>query len=114
MRELTELLDRLGIADPTTGRSTGAFELENAVQVLRCRFRDVVLRRYDDGLEVTEVGPLVEYAQSMMGCSKLQGALLDRLAEAWERELELQGVIRITKDSGMLEAVVADAPMVPG
>jgi ubiquinone/menaquinone biosynthesis C-methylase UbiE len=105
MLELTELLDRLGIAGATLQTGTRAFLLENGAEALRREFDDVALRRYKDSLAVAEVGPLIEYVRSMTGKAALPDQVRDELSRVWERELMLEGVIRVSKDSGIFVAI---------
>jgi len=104
MRELTEPLERFGIVGAALQSSTSAFQLENGADVLGGEFDDVVLRRYEDALAVGEVGPLVEYVRSMTGQSTLPDSVRAELSRVWGAELVLQGVIRISKDSGVFVA----------
>ena len=74
----------------------------------------MTLRRYEDGLVVTEAAPLMAYVQSM---TSRPASLDDKwlgFSEFVERELAAHGVIRITKDSGILEAIRQDAQIAGG
>ena len=74
----------------------------------------MTLRRYEDGLVVTEAAPLMAYVQSM---TSRPASLDDKwlgFSEFVERELAPHGVIRITKDSGILEAIRQDAQIAGG
>lgn len=76
-----------------------SFLLENGLEQIRPWFPNVTLRRYADGLVVTEVEPLVDY---IMSAETLQVA--DRLTftEFVEKEMAARGgVIHIRKDSGI-------------
>jgi len=89
------------------GRVGEPFSLENGEAQLSERFEKVTMRRYEDGLEITEAGPLVEYINS--GYMDLEGDRLKEFEEFVEREMESSGgVIRIGKDSGILVSVKDD------
>ena len=68
-------------------------------------FTSVALHRYEDGLAVTEVAPLITYVMSMV---RAQSVFADDGLTGFtayvEQELAAHGVIRITKDSGIFEA----------
>ncbi len=107
MRELAELATRF---DPgldiwgSSGLETGSFTLENGATQLSQVFANVGVHRYDDFLRVTETAPLVAYLLS--GWIKNDDRQPDELAEYVEGELKRGGgVIRITKDTGLFEAV---------
>jgi SAM-dependent methyltransferase len=80
------------------------FSLESGGAQLRAFFSQVSLRRYEDGLEVTQAEPLVDYVLSGFRW----GIGPERRAEFLEYVQALldsnDGVIRITKDSGMFIA----------
>ncbi|CAN5794919.1 MAG: class I SAM-dependent methyltransferase [Rubrobacter sp.] len=88
------------------------FSLENGAEQLSPWFSDVTLRRYEDTLAVTEVEPLVEYLLSgsaadaaLQECSADEfGLRVSDLAGRLEQELDSQGMIRITKDTGLFIA----------
>lgn len=63
-------------------------------------FADVTLLRYDDGLVVKEVEPLVAYVASVSGWLDEDGlAALRHLAAG---KLARDGAIRLTKDTSLL------------
>ena len=111
MREIIELIQKF---DPGAaihwergGRVGEPFSLENGAAQLSEWFEKVTMRRYEDGLAVTEVGPLVEYVNS--GYMDLEGERLRACEEFVEREMESRGgVIRIGKDSGIFVSVKDD------
>jgi SAM-dependent methyltransferase len=102
MRELRELI---GAVDPEAEMAAAGsqFGLENGGEQLTQFFADVTLHRYEDGLVVTEVEPLVAYV-----LSSRRSALIDKdpqaLARLIERKMEAEGAIYITKASGLFEA----------
>ena len=67
------------------------------------RFTDVTMTRRDDSLEVTDSGPVVEYALSS-DLYDLSGDRASRLAELVECEIVKHGRFSITKEAGLLEA----------
>lgn len=89
-----------------------AFSLENGADQLSANFKDVELRRYEDALVVTEVEPLVAYLLSGLAADAASrrpdaGEFERRVAELQEQlehELDLQGTINITKDTGLFVA----------
>ncbi len=107
MRELAELATRF---DPgldiwgSGGLATGTFTLENGAAQLAPLFTDVLLHRYEDALVVTDPAPLVDYMLS--GRIKLDGVERAKFVRYVEKEMERGGgVFRITKESGIFEAV---------
>jgi SAM-dependent methyltransferase len=107
MRELEELATRF---DPvldiwgSSGLATDPFTLENGAAQLSQTFMDVNIHRYEDSLLVTEAAPLVAYLLS--GWIKIDDRRPDALAEHVGAELKRgEGVFRITKETGIFEAV---------
>ncbi len=84
--------------------SHNTFGLENGRAQLAPWFPTITLHRFDDALVVPEADPLIAYLLSMRAASDLDDAERAAIAERVERELAAQGVIRITKDSGLFEA----------
>ena len=116
MWELKDLLERFAShsADTWNERPVIPFVLDNGADQLSPWFSEVTLRRYEDGLVVTEAAPLIAYVQSM---TSRPASLDDKwlgFREFVERELAAHGVIRITKDSGILEATRQDARVAGG
>ena len=79
------------------------FNLENGVAQLTQWFSHVIVRRYEDSLRVTQAAPLVDYVLSSTRL-ELNVDRRDEFEEFIEQELTNNGVIHITKDSGILEA----------
>jgi SAM-dependent methyltransferase len=105
MCELPELIAKF---DPELALKhiggTNEFTLESGPAQLAEWFGEVTLRRYEDALHITEAAPLVDYAMSSRWF-RVDTGRREEFAEFVERELALNGgVIRITKDSGMLVA----------
>ncbi len=82
-----------------------AFTLQSAPRELAALFDHITCHRFSDSLRVTEIEPLVDYALSMDvdGTLAARSAALEAL---FQREIEAQGAIQITKESGMLIAHV--------
>jgi len=107
LRELAELVHRF---DPSLAcsdvYSVEDFTLESGSAQLSEWFSDVIVRRYEDMLVVTEIEPLVEYVASGRDVSDEWRA---GFAEMAEQELASgDGAIHITKDSGILKARLLD------
>ncbi len=106
LRELFELTQRLA---PQLVRWGGAavdesFNLENGGEQLARHFADVDLRRYPDGLVVTEAEPLVAFIMSMHVADGTDKTLRAKLLAQVEAMLREQGAIHIGKDSGIFLA----------
>jgi ubiquinone/menaquinone biosynthesis C-methylase UbiE len=104
LREIGELVRRFdarivfGIGDEAS------FTLESGAQQLAPYFSSVVLHRYEDALIITEAEPLIAYVLSGRVGASLEGERVAEFAAFVQRELAQQGVIHITKDSGLFEA----------
>jgi ubiquinone/menaquinone biosynthesis C-methylase UbiE len=81
------------------------FTLENGSEQLEPYFRHVVLFRYEDNLDVTEVEPIMAYIRSGMRVSELSQEELSKLQHDLEQELKEKGKIFISKDSGLFDAI---------
>lgn len=92
MRELHEVVGARRFAD--------LFGLESGLVALRSDFDEVTVERFPDGLVVTELEPLLAYAESMIGADGLTD---DQRAEL-ARRVAQPGGFRITKDAGLLTA----------
>ena len=107
LRELGELVRRfdsnLPRKDDSGVRTSEAFSLENGLDQLSQWFSEVTLRRYEDSLIISEAKPLVAWAKSWVKPFFVGDKLTD-FFRFLERELALQGTIRVTKDSGIFEA----------
>lgn len=107
LHQFHELIDLVRRFDPGLvlweGRGPDSFVLETGAGQLAPWFSEVVLHRYDDALEVTEVGPLVEYVASKVALPPERKAAFARFAEA--EMARLGGVLRVSKDYGLFEGV---------
>ncbi len=86
--------------------ATLPFNLENGRQQLLEQFNSVELFLYPDALEVTQVEPLLQYAQSMLGRAHpgLGEVLLRHLREIWTEEIRTRGSVHISKSTGLFVA----------
>jgi ubiquinone/menaquinone biosynthesis C-methylase UbiE len=100
LAELVDLIIRFDQKLASWQQGLESFSLESAGEQITEFFPDVMLRRYEDGLTVTEVEPLLAYILS----SKLdiEEERIPQLKKFLEDEMKRSGgVIRITKDSGI-------------
>lgn len=81
-----------------------SFTLETGAEQLSRWFAHISLRRYEDGLVVTEAGPLVAYVLSGLFGASFSDAQSTQFRHYVEGEIAARGAIRITKDSGLFEA----------
>ncbi len=105
-RHLIEITDMLIEFDPTLsswGTATGSFTLENGTTQLSPWFTNIRLNRYEDALAVTEVEPLINYIFS--GWFELEEGRRESFRQFVECKFKsFNGVIHISKDSGIFEA----------
>jgi len=109
LKELKEIVENF---DPRVDYATYSiaeeFGLENGSQQLLNSFEKVELLCYEDALEVTEPGPLIDYILSMEGHSNINEVIKDKRLEEFRTYLEdlikINGSIHITKASGMFIA----------
>ena len=107
MAELWAMVLQAAGAGRGANRSELHFGLDNGIEQLAPWFAHVERRDYPDALVVTEAEPLIAYATS----SELWGVQGDAeatrlLADHIRQRLASEGVIRITKNSGMFVARV--------
>lgn len=81
------------------------FTLENGLDQLKPYFSQISLSRYEDNLHVTEMEPLMAYILSAIRATELSEEELAKLQNSLKKELQEQGGIFISKDSGLFEAV---------
>ena len=108
LRELYELEQRFDPAIDFGWSRTAheSFSLNDGGAEVGRFFQDVRVVRYEDALNVTEAEPLVDYILSMAAKSVLQQRRAE-LRRFIENELARQGVIHISKESGMFIGVNA-------
>lgn len=102
MRELREWIARFGPQADEFDAALG-FGLENGAEQLSRWFPEATLRRYPDGLAVTEAGPFVAYALSMSRAPAIRNNL-EAFVRSVEQAIASQGAIHITKDAGLFVA----------
>lgn len=92
-----------------SGVMSAKFTLENGMDELSRWFSKVTRWRYADGLVITEVEPLLDWATSWakpIFCEKFNEFL-----SFLDNEFASQGAIRVTKDSGLFEALTRKSVM---
>ncbi len=110
MREINDLMKRFEQASgmalgPESRFSVGdTFSLENGAPQIAAEFARVEVRKYADGLVVTEVEPLVAYIASYQPAEVLTEGLLAALRAFIAAELAKTGAFDITKDAGLFIA----------
>ncbi len=110
MRELNQFVERSGMAQGV--ESSGlmnvrlAFSLQNGIESLETAFNDVVRLDFPTELHVTEVQPVLDYIASALDDPEtaMSGAAWLALARMLEVRLAEQGVIRISKETGLFIA----------
>jgi SAM-dependent methyltransferase len=99
MRELWPLArPRVGTAPPGI---SATFSLENGAGQLGEGFADVELLRWDDGLEITEIEPVVAYIRSLPAGD---AADLDAARRVVGEAIAREGAFRVTKATGLFLA----------
>jgi SAM-dependent methyltransferase len=83
---------------------TLSFRLENGGELLEPHFSQVDLNYYEDGLEVTEVSPLVAYILSSNQSETITDEVVSKLTAYLEDKLTQDGVIKISKESCLFMA----------
>lgn len=78
------------------------FTLENGQEELSRWFSSVTLQHYEDGLIVTELDPLLDWATSW--AKPVLGDRFEDFKQFLVNEFTSQNEIRVTKDAGILEA----------
>ena len=101
---MQELHDLIRASVPSFCSVCDTFSLENGEALLRRRFADVALRRYEDSLIVPDADALSAYVRSMGSLSAATEAELAALDRAIHREVAIRGSLRIAKDSGLFIA----------
>ena len=104
MKELHDLTERF---DPPIHYGQDGhydFYLENGESLLRNSFPHVRCIRYEDHLEVTESGPLIDYVFSTIAAESLTHEVRSRFSEYAADIFTHEKVFRITKDAGLFIA----------
>jgi SAM-dependent methyltransferase len=95
---LRELRDLVG-PEWSFNRIVDEFTLENGAEQLGEVFVDVRVERFDSGLAVTEVEPVLAYVRSS---SFYPGGSLERVRDEVETAIQRDGCFRITTEAGLL------------
>ncbi|MBN1976617.1 MAG: class I SAM-dependent methyltransferase [Anaerolineae bacterium] len=86
------------------------YTLENGAAQLAPWFSAITLHRYEDDLEITDAEPLIAYVMSMGEAkSVFTDDRLAQLVAYVNEQIATHGAIRITKDTGMFEAIAPRA-----
>src|SRR5258706_8894120 len=106
MQEIYDLLKKFTpeMPGPRDYSFSLQFGLENGGDQISQWFNKVTLHRYEDGLVVTEAGPLIAYVLSTSSGTAIIGDRIPEVTHFLEDELAAHGAIHITKDTGMFEA----------
>ncbi len=80
------------------------FTLQNGEIKLKSVFSDVRRFLYEDSLEITEVGDMVDYIRSLTGMSDLQGLPESEIQSVLEKHMR-NGILHVPKEYGMFIAV---------
>lgn len=91
---------------PVSPSFASCFTLENGPEQLSQAFEHMQMRRYQDGLVVTEAQPLVDYVLSMTRYTNrlVPAEIVQAFKSAIEREIQAHGAIPIAKDTGLIIA----------
>jgi SAM-dependent methyltransferase len=95
---LIQLFDLAGHDEPDR------FGLESGEPILRRYFSSVEVRRYPDGLAITDAQPVIDYIASMVRERPLDEAGRAAVRAYVERAIEREGAFRVVKDAGVLIA----------
>ena len=106
LRELGELGKRFGLdIDFYYSSAVQNYSLETAPAQLAPFFPEVSLRRYEDGLEISEVQPVVDYILFTRSAREiLVGENLAEITKYLAQEIAQQGAFHVTKDTGLFVA----------
>lgn len=103
MVEIQDVLRRSGGDENWWRDMTDApFSLDNGAAQLEPVFSHVEMRRYEDGLNITEPEPLVAYVESTS--ARLDGAARERLVAEIEGLIASQGSFHVSKETGVFIA----------
>lgn len=87
------------------------FGLENGQEILSRHFEQVELVPYEDHLEVTEAGPLMEYILSCHGNQhEYLGERYQEFRKFLEKKIQKKGYVTITKQAGAFVCRMAQTP----
>jgi len=100
LKEMTAWFKRLGFEKDFSA----SFTLKNGLHQIKPFFSRVETRRYLDNLHIREVQPLLDYLRSSIPIQEVPPDAFDELRHELEHELEQQGEIFVSKDSGLFLA----------
>ncbi|RPI84113.1 MAG: class I SAM-dependent methyltransferase [Chloroflexi bacterium] len=105
MGELWELLCYF-YPDTVWNSASAPFELENGKEQIKKVFRDVRILHYEDGLEITDADPLVNYIRSLstMYGKEIYKESLSKMREEISEVINDKGAFFIRKSVGMFTA----------
>ena len=95
--------DQVLEGDNVFQHSLANFTLQTGRQQLLVDFASVELRTYPDSLEVDDAKAIIQFVESSL-VFDLPATGLDRLREHLQKEIELNGAVTITKESGIFIA----------
>ena len=104
LEEIGTLVHRVAPEVRMWEHARNAFTLENGPTQLSQSFADIQVRRYENGLRVTESGPLLAFILSTPAKLMLNDEQIAALRNLIEQEIREHGAISIRKESGLLIA----------
>ena len=104
LKEMMEYLQRVHVGNIWESYAN-PFTLDNGLEQLKSVFPNVILSRYEDSLNVTEVEPIMAYIRSSMRSTELSEDELTKVRVNLENEINEKGRIFITKDAGVFEVI---------
>lgn len=106
MKEITELVQEFNPEIRLAAENLyDQFGLENGETILKPYFRNVISRRFEDSIEISEADPLISYILSCHG--NQNRLLLDHYKEFHEYvQKKVEKGFHITKDAGIFCAVI--------
>ena len=103
MKEMMDWLRQVHLGDIWESYAN-PFTLESGLEQLKAFFSNVILSRYGDSLNVTEIEPIMAYLRSSMRTAELSEDEMAKVQASLEEELKEKGKILIRKDAGLFEA----------
>ena len=104
MKEMVDWLQMVSIGKSFESFAN-PFTLENGLDQLKQFFAHVIVSRYSDGLQVTDIEPIMAYIRSSIRASELSEEELENVRRDLQDELMTKSKIFITKDSGLFKAI---------
>ena len=99
MKYICGLFEDRNIREPVND----AFTLQNGESKLKTVFSDAERFLYDDSLEITDVGDMVEYIYSLNGMTELRQLPESEIRGVLQKNMR-GGVLRVPKEYGMFIA----------